>query len=96
MKQTQLPRNLPLPRNLSPKVGNLGISILENLGNAMNTMSNDMNTKNTLGNHKGKMNKSRNSLDTLGKCKNSQSKLSNNGQNRPRKGGEPSASHGGH
>ena len=74
-------------------MGNLGISTLGNLGNLMNIMKIAMNF---LGNHKAKMNKSRNSLDTLGKCKNSQSKLSNNGQNRPRKGGEPSASLGGH
>ena len=78
MKQTQLPRNLPLPRNQNPKLGNLGINILENLGKAMNIMKNDMNIKNKLGNHKDRMNKSRTSLDILGEWQNSLGRLGMN------------------
>ena len=87
MKQTQLPRNLPLPRNQNPKLGNLGINILENLGKAMNIMKNDMNIKNRLGNHKGRINKSRISLELLGERQYSLRLLCMNKQGKPREKG---------
>ena len=81
MKQTQLPRNLPHPRNLSPNLENLGISTLGNLGNLMNIMKIAMNF---LGRHKEWMNKSRNSLDILGEWKNSQRWLGMRKHSKPR------------
>ena len=83
MNRTPTQRKPLPPRNLSPKLGNLGIRTLGNLGNPINTMKNTMNAKNILGRHKGRMNKSRNSLDILGESKNTLGRLRVN-TNRPK------------
>ena len=86
MNPTQTQRKPLHLRNRSPKLGNLGIRTLGNLGNPMNTMKNTMNAKNILGRHKGRMNKSRNSLDILGESKNTLGRLRVN-TNRPKEKG---------
>ena len=87
MKQTQLQRNIPHPRNTSRNLGNLAMNILGNLGKMMNTMENFMNILKFLGRRKGRMNMSRISLELLGERWNSLRLLGMNKPGKPREKG---------
>ena len=81
MKQTQLQRNLPHPRNTSRNLGNLGMNILGNLGIVMNNV---MNTMKFLGKPRGRINMSRISLELLIEWQNSQRFLGMSKRRKPR------------